>query len=330
MIYNNLFTTANGKEHGNTRFTKAMKGCIARYVNQPHRTNISALTPSALFRRFVGDEKSPGKWYGKVGRSTFFATLNDKETFKTTLLATTPFVTEKHIAARQDFAVGYLTEYDTPAKLWALLKRVIFLDGTIFSDKFEEGYGLEGMRIVSTVENPRLRTKTQFPVLPRNLQLYQGIAWHDRTGPFIVNDHHPAEHGTPCSRIYRNFLRNHIVPLAARMRTKLGLPPTATIYLVYDHAACHRSKMAKDFMAEHHLESAELPARCPELNVIECLWALYKAEVRRSKKEDRLRTLVCRVVKRFSQDTITNLVRSFGGRLVKMMQAEGGKFKYGS
>lgn len=315
-------------EHGNSKVKPRFIKAVTRFALLEHKGNIAALSKASLFERFVGNKDKPGKFFGVVSRTAFYELLADKRYFKYPRLTTVPFLKANHIAARLAFANDTLKTYDTKDKMCAFLNRTIFVDGTMFGDKYEEGYGLEDQRYIAPAKNGPIRTKTQYPVLKPNNQLYQGITVGDRTAPFIVNTLHPEGRSTINTDMYISFLTNYVGPLSVRMRARLHLRQHAPIYLVFDHAACHLSGRTKAVMAELHLESARLPARCPELNVIELLWGFYKRKLRACKKQDDLRALIIKIAEEYPMDQITNLMNSFGCRLKEMVKAKGGKFKY--
>lgn len=81
-------------------------------------------------------------------------------------------------------------------------------------------------------------------------------------------------------------------------------------------------------MKELHLESAELPARCPECNVIELMWAHWKQQLRQPAKDDEdfLKQLL-RVARDYNQDRIDKLVERFKPSIEKMVESGGDTFK---
>jgi transposase len=300
-----------------------MKAELLSYLTANHG-NFQRITIPALINHFVGDVDNPGKWYGTIHARTLRRHLKEGD-FKVVKPRQAPFLKPTHVAARLAWAQGL--KKLKKRELTRLLKSYIFLDGTYFASKFEEGYGADDKHIVMP-RGARIPTYTRFPTLPSNIQLYQGIALGGCTGPFIVNAHHPYEKGTIDAAIFRNFLRNYVAPLANQLRQKLKLAPKATIYLVMDHASAHKALKARALMKELNLESAGLPSRCPELNVIELLWAWYKRNLAAKEREGELKEKIIQMVNEWPQQQIDNLVKSFIARVQQMVGAGGEKFVY--
>ena len=323
---------AKKRIHGNSKITAAMIKLFRQTINQPNRKDLRFLTKANLYRHFCGVDGNGGAWRTKISRATFYA-FCQRPMFKAVHPHGAPFLTPRHIANRLAFAQT-ITAMST-VQLAAYLRRVIFVDGAIFSNKYPTGYASADAEIIIDTEyEGEMPTVAQYPQT-RAYQLYQGVTLEDRTAAFLVNRHHPRGLSAIDSTILRNFLLNDIAPLAARMRERLNLGPRATIYIMWDHALVHCSKVAKDTLEEIHVKLAGLPARCPELNVIEVLWSWYKTEMKRpfhgedrTSTDDEFKEQLLDMCNNFPQAKINNLVRSFGRRAQCMVDSKGDTFKY--
>lgn len=61
-----------------------------------------------------------------------------------------------------------------------------------------------------------------------------------------------------------------ILRFCKRLVRMLGNKPT---FLIWDRLAAHRSKVVRDYLAQHNVEPILLPAYSPDLNPTEWLWA---------------------------------------------------------
>lgn len=296
-----------------------------QYINQPNRRDLTALVPSNLYRVFVGTPGNPGKWNLSIGKSTFYDFINSG-IVKVIQPHLVPYVTETHIIARAAWANEFLSRPLHDQILFVLT--AIFIDGTIFADKFEAGYGVDKLRVVVDSDSPLDCFFAQFPVLARNQQLYQGLNYFATSKPFIVNEHREDKKGSPNKEIIASFLRTHIAPLAQKIRRSLSLPPDYELPIVWDHARVHKNWLVREVLEELHLYDADLPARCPELNVIEMLWALYKNDLGLHPRAESLKADVIEATRRLEAPARKNLCLAFIA-IAEEMRARGGHaFKY--
>ena len=314
-------------ENGHWKIDEKMTADFKRYINQPNRKNLNDLLPVKLYAHFVWDAENEklGTWKKFVALSTFYDFCH-LSIFRISKAVLVPWVTEKHVAARLHWARELLAwnEYDR----LMFVATTIFIDGTIFADKFEEGYLAKKGKFVVDADDPVEHTYAQFPVLAKNQQLYQGMCLFGRSESFFVNDHRTDGKGAINKEILAKFLRKNVAPLARKIRTALGLPPTEPINIVWDHASSHKARETQQLLQELNLRDAQLPARCPELNVIENLWAIYKNSLPAVMRKKNFREALNVAINAVSDDAVRNLVASFIPRLEKMVEQEGRPFKY--
>lgn len=314
--------------HGNSVILPEHKTKFLQTVNQPYIKSFTNMQPMTLYEMFVNTDKGEGRWGIKISVQAFYKFL-ERVNFTYIHPFLVPWVLDKHIAARELFAQEFVGK--EPFEQDFEMLTTIFIDGTIFADKFETGFGVHKMKLVSDKDDPVEAFYAQFPVLARNLQLYQGINYFGATPAFFINDHRDDGKGSVTSDILEIFLRGPVATLANKIRRELNLPPTEPIRIVWDHAAVHKSQKTQRLLQELNLIDAQLPARCPELNVIENLWAIYKRllmKEERTQKADTLKQAVHKLVQSMNQTTIRNLCASFLPRAEKMVEVHGQPFHY--
>lgn len=304
-----------------------MKADFSRSINQI-QSNLSRLMKAELFDTWVGTPDKPGKWNACVSRTTFYDWVNAN--FSTVSPRQAPYLTERHIAQRLEWATNTLQRIEAEGETF--LPRIIFMDGAIFSKKTKNLYEPEKLRLVAS-RDPKKRPPLTYSHLPvsRSFEVYEGITLGDTTGPFIFAEWtHLGKDSKPNSQIVEFFAQNYLHPLADRMRGNLGLEPTDALYVIFDGAMVHKSKLFREALAAANIVSLDFPCRAPELNVIETLWARYKRILRRREFKDNtpeaflkeLRGAIAEV----TQEKVDGLVQSFEGRLRKMVQVKGNSF----
>jgi len=95
-----------------------------------------------------------------------------------------------------------------------------------------------------------------------------------------------------------------------------------TIFM-QDGAPCHRSKVAKTFLAENRIKVLDWPGNSPYLNPVENLWTNMKnrvAEQRPPSAKDFVKVIKEVWVKEISQEFCGNLVHSMTRRLQDVIQ----------
>ena len=308
-----------------------MRQTFGQYVNQPNRKDPTALMKTKLIARFVGTDTAPGIWHGLVSKSTLERYMSDKKIFKYRLVTKAPSLKPVHIAKRKAFAEEVMKKSAAELMEWA--HRCIFLDGTIFGDKFEEGFARHKVRYLADAKNPIIHFVSQLPQVETNIQLYMAIGYGVISEPYIINDHHPEESNRINSDLFAEFLKTVVAPIAVEMRTRQNLPPDAPMYLIMDYASVHRAKVLRPLMKELHLVDGKLPPKCPEVNVIEMLWSWIKDQMKLKPKDAgrSLRDVVvelCKEVQAGWQAKVDHLVESVIERTRQLHDAEGGKFRY--
>lgn len=304
-----------------------MSRVFKQHINQPGITDLGSLQVARLYETYCGVN---GRWRDllpKGHRMPSETTFRDwvNANFSTIHPTLVPAVTAEHIAERLAWASSLLERFgDNPEEV---LKHFIFIDGTIFSKKCQSVYAPEQMVIV--VDRDRRKRKprlySQNPT-SKSFEVYQAIALGDSSNPFLFYDYDETRAARPNTDILEYFIQNEVFPLADRIRGRPGMAG-ARLEIVWDHAKVHTAHRLKDLLEGYNIGIAGLPARCPELNVIETLWHLYKQDLRgrvfENNSYEAFLTCVRAACRSVSQGVIDNLIRSVPRRC-RRMQVEGG------
>ena len=123
---------------------------------------------------------------------------------------------------------------------------------------------------------------------------------------------------------YLKVLEDHVYPLSFR----LGDPSSEWIFMG-DNAPCHRSNSVRDYRNSAGIRTLDWPARSPDLNPIEHVWAIIKRRVRRHIRPgddlNRLESLVRTEWDQLDQQVIKRLVDSMPDRIRKTIERRGDK-----
>lgn len=97
-----------------------------------------------------------------------------------------------------------------------------------------------------------------------------------------------------------------------------------------DNAPCHKSKAAITFFAKNRIELLPWPAGSPDLNPIENLWGILKANVakRFPKTNIQLEKFAIEEWQKIPQETVKNTVLSMLTRINQVIDRNGGKCDY--
>ena len=99
-----------------------------------------------------------------------------------------------------------------------------------------------------------------------------------------------------------------------------------------DNAAIHTSSMSTDFFAEQGVNVMDQPARSPDLNPIENMWAIISKEVYRNGKQydsvSALTSTVIKAWKNIQQETLVTLIDFIPHRCIEVLRMQGNKTRY--
>ncbi len=98
-----------------------------------------------------------------------------------------------------------------------------------------------------------------------------------------------------------------------------------------DNSSIHRAEIVSQYKRRENIRSLEnWPARSPDLNPIETLWAIFKKRIRdRAPKDlEQLKSYAFQEWTNISQDLIQKLYRSMPKRLKEVIKAQGKNTKY--
>jgi transposase len=220
-----------------------------------------------------------------------------------------PLLTPKQVIGRVEWATAY-TLFD-----WS---RVVFTDETYIE--------CGGPRTKAWHKNGHrpIRPKVKFPI---KLMFWSAISV-EKKGVLISVSGKLANlqfltPGTMTSARYIQMLDEHFLPTARKMFGK-------DLIFAQDNAPCHKSKVAIKYFRENQIELLPWPAGSPDLNPIENLWGILKANVakRFPKTKSQLEQFAAEEWAKIPQEVVKNTILSLPARIAQVIDRNGAKCDY--
>lgn len=269
------------KRHGLEKVTPAMWKHLRQIVNARNHKDLTALDPMNLYRRFFNEDEKLGQWGISLSTSAWYAGLH-REGFIIRKPYFAPLLSQQHIADRLTYAESEVrildNQVDTPIPQYA--RRIISMDAAKFSVKYNSSYGCNTLRIVM---DKKKRVEHFFGQLNRatSYEAYGAICWGDRTDLTFTMEQDPTKVSHPTATHVKEFIEQQVVPMAERLRQRLGLAPTANLFILLDGAGVHKAKRVLNILEDNNIVSAGLAPKCPECQPIESGWFMTKTALAR-------------------------------------------------
>ena len=93
-----------------------------------------------------------------------------------------------------------------------------------------------------------------------------------------------------------------------------------------DNAPCHNARRTKEWLYQMNVRLMNWPARSPDLNPIENIWAILKTIIARENPaslDDLARVISHAWISDLTQDTIRNCINSMTSRMETMLDSGG-------
>ena len=131
---------------------------------------------------------------------------------------------------------------------------------------------------------------------------------------------------------YRKVIENRLLPQLRDWALKKGQQGTGDFIFMHDGAPCHKAKAVTEYLRVNDVQVLEWPGNSPDMNPIENIWGILKAEM--SKKTITTRTqLVEELIAVWVRDEKFSskceaLVQSMPARIQALLKAKGSFTKY--
>ena len=221
-----------------------------------------------------------------------------------------PKLTPAHKVARLEWTSKYIAKCPS------------FWRGVVFSD--EKRFCLDGPDGVAYYwADPRIEEEyfSKRPNGGGGWMVWAGISHHGKTPMYFVED-------TMNSDVYIDVLGDNLMPLIE----DVYWANNRTVLFQQDNAACHTSKKAMDWFFEQGVAVLPWPAKSPDMNVIEHVWAILVKRVyhnyRQFESRADLKEALTYEWEKLEMDTIRNLISSMPRRLADCVLKRGGTTRY--
>jgi len=200
-------------------------------------------------------------------------------------------------------------------------KRVVFSDESIIQCKSA------GSRYVRRRVGEQFHPDcvTQRVKHPTQVMVWSVISFYGTGRLYIVE-------GTMKQEQYRKVIENRLLPQLRDWALKKGQQGTGDFIFMHDGAPCHKAKAVTEYLRVNDVQVLEWPGNSPDMNPIENIWGILKAEM--SKKTITTRTqLVEELIAVWVRDEKFSskceaLVQSMPARIQALLKAKGSFTKY--
>lgn len=321
--------------HGSRKIPQEAWTRFRKSVNSSRISDYQSLLVPTLHAKWCGTRENPGRFGAFVTLSTFHRNLKEMG-FSLAKPCLVPRLSEDNIAERQLFAEIETNIIDNKT-IPNYLDRLISCDSACFT--FQPGTPLESAKtfVVYDTKKPKLRSRS-LPDRTQSFEAFGAVAKGFRTDLVFVTESMPDKNNKPPQSFMVQFVKDHIVPLAARMRLRLRLPADADIFILLDGAGIMQAKAVKNELERNNIKLAGLARKCPECNIIEVIWSMTKTAIRgvliksKRRSKQQVQQAFFKAVKAawngHSQRSIDNLCDSYAGRVKALLAAKGKTFKY--
>lgn len=222
-----------------------------------------------------------------------------------------PLLTERHRAARRDFASTHAT--------WTIeqWRKCLFTD----ESRIELHTNTRSERVW---RRPGERMAERFVNRSRafgggSITVWGGITMNSRTQLVIFRNQTVNS---------RNYISNILEPVVIPTANRIG----DGFIFIDDNAPCHRARIVNDYLASRQINRSSWPAQSPDLNPIENVWAMLKSRVRSYEPPprtlDALEAVIIEMWNAVPQEMIAAAIGSMKRRCLGVIRARGGSIKY--
>lgn len=159
-----------------------------------------------------------------------------------------------------------------------------------------------------------------------SLWIWAGISWFGVTPVLFLNHNEGGKFDS------NRYIKEVLSKLPRLMTGKL-----ASLALMEDGAPVHTAKVCQQFREEHGIKTfpgheEKWPAKSPDLNPIENLWAHLKQRLHSLKKypttKESMKKAITKLWKTYDLKFVRNFLRDYPNRLKACMEAKGGATDY--
>lgn len=147
--------------------------------------------------------------------------------------------------------------------------------------------------------------------------------WGGITGTQKTNLVFLPEGKTMNKDLYLDILKHEVYPFVT---------DNDVIGFVQNSAPCHTSKLTKEWMDQHNIDTMKWPPNSPDLNLIEPVWAWMKAEFKKQEGNITNYSNLQREVKKLWDEVDSAMLerpsQSMPSRMAAVIDANGGSTKY--
>jgi transposase len=243
-----------------------------------------------------------------ISPSTVTRRLHESN-FKARRPAKKPYLTNKHMKARLEWAKKYQNQS------LAFWKKVIFTDESKYNMVSSDGKQTVWRKPGEKFKLSCMRGTVKYG--GGNVMIWGSMAWNGAGNMCFIDDRMNGA-------MYVDILNKHLKASARKLR--LG----PKFIFQQDNDPKHTSSTAKQFFTKNKINLLDWPSQSPDLNPIEHLWANIERKLgaRRCKKPQELKEKIQQAWNEINPEETKKLVESMPKRIAEVIAARGGPTKY--